>query len=63
MSTELPETGSAKLIRSHMFNEIEDDIDVPDGDIEYGKKLYNELCAGYQSMHLVATTILGLDPA
>jgi hypothetical protein len=29
-----------------MFNEIEDDIDVPDGDIEYGKKMYNELCAG-----------------
>jgi hypothetical protein len=33
MSSWLPETGSAKLIRSHMFNLHEDDIDVPDGDL------------------------------
>ena len=46
MTAELPETGSSKLIRSHMFNSIEDDVDVPDGDIEHGKKVYNELCAG-----------------
>jgi hypothetical protein len=46
MSSELPETGSARLMRSHMFNEIEDDIDVPDGDIDFGKAMYNDLCAG-----------------
>lgn len=40
-NSELPETGSAKLIRAHMFNYMEDDIDVPDGDIEFGKKMYN----------------------
>lgn len=40
------ETGSARLNRHHFFNEIEDDIDVPDGDIEHGKLLYNALCAG-----------------
>ena len=45
--SQLPETGSAKLIRAHMFNYMEDDIDVPDGDIQFGKKMYNELCAGY----------------
>ncbi len=28
-----PQTGSAKLKRYHMFNNMEDDIDVPDGDI------------------------------
>ena len=39
-------TGSAKLKRHHMFNNIEEDIDVPDGDIEYGKKMYNYMCAG-----------------
>lgn len=46
MTSEFQETGSAKLIRFHMFNNFEDDIDVPDGDLEYGKKLYNDLCAG-----------------
>lgn len=35
------ETGSAKLDRHHFFNRVEDDIDVPDGDIEYGRKMYN----------------------
>ena len=46
MTSDLPQTGSANLVRSHMFNLIEDDIDVPDGDVEYGKKLYGDLCAG-----------------
>lgn len=46
MSTTQPETGSARLIRHHMWNRFEEDIDVPDGDIEYGRKMYNEMCAG-----------------
>ena len=30
-----------------MFNNNEEDIDIPDGDIEYGRMLYKDLCAGY----------------
>lgn len=41
-----PQTGSAHLYRHHPFNSIEDDIDVPDGDLEYGRSLYKDLCAG-----------------
>jgi hypothetical protein len=28
-----PQTGNAHLYRHHPFNSIEDDIDVPDGDL------------------------------
>jgi hypothetical protein len=44
--SDLPQTGNAKLYRHHMYNTVEDDIDVPDGDIEYGKRLYKDLCNG-----------------
>lgn len=47
MSNSNLETGSAKLVRHHMYNNGEDDIDVPDGDVEYGRNLYNAMCAGY----------------
>ena len=40
------ETGSARLHRSHLFNKYEEDMDVPDGDIGYGRQIYKELCAG-----------------
>ena len=40
------ETGSARLHRSHLFNKYEEDMDVPDGDIGYGRQIYRELCAG-----------------
>jgi hypothetical protein len=46
-----------------MFNMIEDDVDVPDGDIEHGRKLYNELCAGSIYAYSAATTTSDLGPA
>jgi hypothetical protein len=39
------ETGSAHLKRKFLFNKNEEDIDVPDGDILTGKKVYNDECA------------------
>ncbi len=39
------ETGSHHLIRKPFFNQNGDlDLDVPDGDINEGKKVYNEYC-------------------
>jgi hypothetical protein len=39
------ETGSSHLKRKYIFNKIEDDLDIPDGDILTGKKVYNDECA------------------
>ena len=41
------ETGSAKLNRKAFFNPVHDlDFEVPDGDVEIGRKVYNAQCAG-----------------
>lgn len=39
------ETGSSHLKRKFIFNKIEDDLDIPDGDILTGKKVYDDECA------------------
>ena len=36
------ETGSAHLKRKFLFNKSEEDIDVPDGDIITGRKVFND---------------------
>lgn len=45
------ETDCAKLARRNFYNTSEEDIDVPDGDIEFGKKLYQEQCVGLFCPH------------
>ena len=46
------ETGSHHLYRKHFFNPREDlDLDVPDGDIEIGKRVYNLYCEGCHHLY------------
>ena len=51
-----PQTGSSKLVRHHFFNSNEEDMDIPDGDLEFGKTLYQGMCAGYHIFDEDATT-------
>jgi hypothetical protein len=39
------ETGSAELERDHYFNREEPDLDIPDGDIVKGARLFRAHCA------------------
>lgn len=50
------ETGSSQLLRSHYFNREEPDLDIPDGDIVLGAKLFRGHCAGYDSLKLLVAT-------
>ncbi len=45
------ETGSAKLVRHSIHDQPEDNIDVPDGDVDFGRMLYQGMCAGYFLFH------------
>ncbi len=40
------ETGSSSIKRKYFFNSKELDLDIPDGDVDYGRKVYNTHCGG-----------------
>ena len=45
------QTGSQHLYRKHFFNQREElDMDVPDGDIVIGKRVYDLYCVGCHAM-------------
>jgi hypothetical protein len=49
-----PQTGSAKLHRFHLFGDADQDMDVPDGDLEFGRMYYKDNCGGYLFYHIAA---------
>lgn len=45
------ETGSHHLFRKPFFNpNSELDVDIPDGDVEIGRRVYKENCSGYKTI-------------
>lgn len=49
MPSSFTETGSAHLHRKTFFNSGKElDLDIPDGDVDVGKQVYNVHCVGYR---------------